>query len=459
MVAALAVFAAAPVGAASSSHDTSTAVSTPPPSFAGPRISAFGGAANGLALGDVTGDRMPDIVTSSSFRNTVSVLANRSDGSFSRRRDYRTGTDPAAVAIGDLNRDGRLDVATANEGENGSGRTVSVLLNLGRGRLAPRHDYPTGLGPRSIAIGDLNGDAAPDLVTANGHDYTLSVLLNRGDATFAPRRDFDATEPDNPSNPLTVRLGDVNRDGNGDLITTALSAVSVLANRGDGNFDPPSFYEAGANGTLARVALADLNADGSLDLAAQDDDLNSAVSILFGRTDGSFDRGGVYLMPTPEGSDASLAVADLNRDNKPDLVAGGGEGPQSGLVSVRANRGDGTFRARRSWETGVWSFAVKVADLNRDRRPDVVATGGPVSVLMNATGRCGVPALVGKPIAAARQTIARYGCRTGNVRRRSSGQVPKGRVLLQKPRSGTLLRRGGKVDIVVSRGRATHSRR
>ena len=105
---------------------------------------------------------------------------------------------------------------------NRNANTVSVLLGKGGGTFAAKADYPTGVGPESVALGDLDADGKPDIVTANSSAGTVSVLLGRGDGTFA-------TNLDSPTgaNALSVVLGDVNRDGKLDLVTANLNIVTT----------------------------------------------------------------------------------------------------------------------------------------------------------------------------------------------------------------------------------------
>jgi hypothetical protein len=233
---------------------------TSAPSFAAPRSYATGGDPVSVAIGDLNGDGKPDLATANDA-NTVSVLLNSGDGSFQAKLDYATGDTPNSVAIGDLNGDGRPDLATANS----EASTVSVLLNSGDGSFQAKLDYETGGGPGSVAIGDLNGDGSPDLATANvccASPGAVSVLLNRGDGSFQAKLDY-ATGGD----PYSVAIGDLNGDGKPDLATANYDAsnVSVLDNRGDGSFHARLAYRTGRQ--PRSVAIGDLNGDRKPDLA------------------------------------------------------------------------------------------------------------------------------------------------------------------------------------------------
>jgi hypothetical protein len=152
----------------------------------------------------------------------------------------------------------------------------------------------------------------------------------------------------------------------------------------------------------------------------------------------------------PERVPQSIAIGDLNGDHKPELATANSDI----TVSVLANRGDGSFQAKRDYLTRSDLFSVAIGDLNGDGKPDLAtANYNTVSVFLNATGRCVVPSVRGMTLLAARRTIARADCRTGRIRPAYSNTVKRGRVMSQKPRPGRVLPRRGRVNLVVSRGR------
>lgn len=151
----------------------------------------------------------------------------------------------------------------------------------------------------------------------------------------------------------------------------------------------------------------------------------------------------------------SVVAGDLNGDGKLDLATAD---YFANKVSVLLNKGDGSFRRRSDYPTGAHPYAVSTRDLNGDGKPDLVTANGgelpdrTVSILLNATGRCGVPNVRGATLSRARRAIGRANCRVGTIRRAYSKVARKGLVISERPGSGTLMRSGGKVNLVLSLG-------
>jgi FG-GAP-like repeat/PASTA domain len=285
-----------------------------------------------VAIADLNGDGTRDLAIANSGTNNVSVLLNRGDGRFQAKLDYTTGFDPASVAIGDLNGDGKPDLATANELAiaNKGEHSASVLLNRGDGTFETKRDYAIGGSGYSVAIGDLNGDGKPDLATANANN-SVSVLLNRGDGSFQAKRDsrtgFD---------PESVAIGDLNGDSKPDLASANnQETVSVFLNRGDSSFHARRDY---ATGYVPRsVAISDLNGDGKPDLATANyvDGVTGSISVLLNRGDGTFQAKRDYA--TGAGP-YSVAIGDLNGDGERDLATANFGTGNADTVSVLLNR-------------------------------------------------------------------------------------------------------------------------
>jgi hypothetical protein len=292
--------------------------------------------------------------------------------SFTAPRSYGTGNGPNALAIGDLNGDDNPDLMTANYDE--VVRSISVLLNRGDGTFKAKVDYALGSASHSFAVGDLNGDGHPDLAITD-RARTVSVLFNGGDGGFGVKRDYRIR-----FQPTSIALGDLNGDRRTDLVTanSGQSTVSVLLNRGDEDFEPELDYRTGGGS----VKIADLNGDRRADLLTAN--LHN-VSVLLNRGDGSFRVRRDYRT----GRLPSVETADLNGDRRPDLVTAN---VAAATVTVLLNKGNGSFRARRDYRTGRRSAepaptSVAIDDVNGDRKPDLVTANygdaNTVSVLLN----------------------------------------------------------------------------
>jgi FG-GAP-like repeat/Calx-beta domain/MBG domain (YGX type) len=372
------------------------------PTFATRADFTVGSGPGAVAIADLNGDGKPDIATAS-YSNPVSVLLNTTapgaiTPSFATATGFSVGTNPDFLAVGDLNGDGKPDIATANL--SGS---VSVLLNTALfGFSPPTFTTPTGFtvetNPTSVAIGDLNGDGKPDLAVANLTSGTVSVLLNTT-APIATVPSFaTATSFGVGSEPESVAIGDLNGDGKPDLAVANFTSgtVSVLLNTTAQGAATPSFATAtsfGVGSNPVSVAIGDLNGDGKPDIAVANYGSNT-VSVLLNTmaplaTVSSFATAtsfGVGVLPR------SVAIGDLNGDGKPDIAVANSN---SNTVSVLLNKtavGSTTpsFAAATSFGVGASPQSIAIVDLNGDGKPDLAVANygsGTVSVLLNTTVR------------------------------------------------------------------------
>jgi hypothetical protein len=331
-------------------------------------VNGVGSNPSALAAGDFNADGKLDLVVANLYGGDVSVFLGEGNGTFEPSVNYSVGSDPYSVAVGDFNGDGKLDLAVVNDGSN----TVSILLAKGDGTFQAAVHYGTGPQPTSVAVADFNGDGKLDLAVSNFASNSISVLLGNGNGTFRTALNYDAG-----TQPWSVAVGDFDRDGKLDVAVANKSSdnVSILLGNGDGTFRSPVNYAVGS--APESLAVGDFNHDSKLDLAVGNFDSYN-ISVLLGNGDGTFQAAVNYAVAAPQ----SLAVADLNGDDIPDLIAGSFG---SNAVSVLLGSGNGTFRPAANF--GCVTGAVTVGDFNSDGRLDVAgvpACGGTLGVLLQA---------------------------------------------------------------------------
>jgi hypothetical protein len=302
-----------------------------------------------------------------------------SSGTFGAGVAYGTDLEPVAIAIGDFNGDGRPDVAVANNKNQGTNintiGTVSVLLTSVDGTLQPGQTFTAGFGPFGIAVGDLDRDGKLDLVTANlaqGIGGNLTVLIGNGDGTFDDPAPVDAC-----CSPKAVVAGDLDRDGKLDLVVANFQNVQVVLGTSSG-FDVPVPYAV--PGDPVSVALGDLDNDGVLDVVAGYGNGNNpdTVAVLIGNGDGTLGT----AVPYDNRGLARVGIADLDRDGVIDVVTADG----TDSISVLRGTGTGTLLAPTVYPMGPTTIAATLGDFDGDGAIDVAATsvdGDAVFVRLN----------------------------------------------------------------------------
>ncbi|MEH1968785.1 beta strand repeat-containing protein [Nostoc sp.] len=333
-----------------------------------------------IITGDFNKDGNTDLVTANKSSQSVSVLLGKGDGTFKPASNFSVvgfnGLNPYSVAVADFNKDGKLDLVTANN----SSSNISVLFgdDKATGGFGPAVNFalPSGSSPISLVVGDFNKDGKSDIVTANNASQNISLLLGDGTGGFGNAINFKV-----PSRPTSVIVGDFNGDGRSDLAVTSsyFNNVSILLGNGDGTFNSATQFDVGTN--PHSVIVGDFNGDGKSDLAVANSDSNN-VSVLLGNGDsyGTFKPAtnfNVGLNPV------SVTVIDFNGDGKSDLAVANAD---SNTVSVLLGDGTGSFGNATNFDVGTTPYAVTVGDFDKDGKSDLAVANSEsrnVSILLN----------------------------------------------------------------------------
>ncbi len=396
-------------------------------------IYSTGSSAVQLKLADVNGDNWPDIVTANTTSDNLSTLTNlvNPDGStgghFSQPAilsSTGSGVTASDVAVGNLGNGKVSAVVVSNTS------TITVMNSDGNGTFTPAHTYSLtgGMTANLVRLADFNGDGKLDIVVAGSVGYcefgvnnssAAAVLLGNGDGTFQTPSQFATGDcgggfNNRSSTDSGLTVADLNGDGRPDIVIASDSTdtgcdcgrVYVALNNGGGSFgmslagSVPGMFGASISTSLA---VGNISRRGIADIAVVSEPICGGtcargVSILLGNGDGTYAAPVFVQDPNLEnasgdvGALTGIALADMNGDGLPDIVTsdiGGCCGASNGF-SVYLNRGDGLNGGIEApIEIPTPNFAptgLALADVNGDRKTDVVLNGGgSVDVLLNST--------------------------------------------------------------------------
>ncbi len=334
-----------------------------------------------MEVGDFDGDGWPDLACGNYLSNSVSVLLNDRTGAFLPRVDWGTTDQPRSIAVGDFDGDDRLDVVAASAGSDA--RWATLLFNIGAGKFHARRDYPLIGDVNDVVLGDLDNDGEVD---AGAAVYVpnlnrLGLLWGLGDATF---EEPQYTPHWGNMQPTGLALGDLDMDGWLDVAVSVFSpgnGVLVLRNQHDRTFTAPVLYAAGGN--PSDVAIGDLNGDGWPDLVVSNGP-QSSIHVYFNHGNGTFAAGIEHAVGfKPNG----LAIGDWDRDGDRDVVVTN----LTSAVNLMYNSGLGSL-SRVDHFIGTSQATPELVDVDHDGWLDVVFTTGWVTLLRNdRSGGFGAP--------------------------------------------------------------------
>lgn len=371
----------------------------PPTSF------ATGDFPQDLVVADLDGDGWLDVATGADDDDAIAILVNDGSGALLPRRLVPLDDAPFSLAAGDLDGDGTVDLV-ANRSRHGD---VAILRNDGRAGFATPEVYaiqseelalgdadgdgvldlydatfwphvvlqeagrlvaPTPIsdvGADRVTLADLDGDGYPDAILGDGlllGGGGFALLRGGPDGGFAP---FASSTTSTARSPIAV--GDIDGDGDIDLVYAGIGTIVLRRNHGDGTFAPEEPFSVDSPGAPA-PALADLDGDGDLDLVvAFGLELPGAVQVYWNDGHGAF-RSGPTL--TAGGDPSVPVVGSITGSERPDIVV---PNRFDGTLSVFQGHADGSFTRFATLSTPGSPTAVLIADVTQDGRPDLIAGG------------------------------------------------------------------------------------
>jgi len=370
---ALTAFSAAPFLVNFSGGGSITASSfAPPANF--PTGEGYSNPAS-IAVGDLDGDGKPDVATAnqSGYISICRNIGTPGNISLASKIDYDLGREPNGVWMEDLDGDGRLDLIASVSYD----QKISILRNTsvaGTISFDTPVEYASAMwGAEQIVTSDIDADGRPDIILSNYFESTVSVLLNKSEAgqiAFYPKKDF----PYGGGNASNVI--DMNGDGKPDLISISITnfRMTVAPNTSTNGriafgtpLSLPMTYPHG-------LATADIDGDGKPDIAALEADGN-VVSLFRNTSTGALSFDKRIDLPTGQ-TPVCVNFSDLDGDGQPDMIVACSQDGKLIAYKNVSTPGKISFSPGVDFVTGTYPNTFAIADMDLDGKPDVIATSG-----------------------------------------------------------------------------------
>ena len=335
-----------------------------------------------IETADLDGDGLLDVIATDDRIASAIVLYNRGPHQSPLRVEYPFGpalydrTCLLGVSVADVDRDGKLDLVT----NDACAGLVQVLLQTGPRMFgAPIATPVAASGPGWLA--DINRDGVPDLVRYDG------VQLGNGDGTFQPAAANGLPPIDGGA---VVAVGDLDEDGIADIAITNVtidnttggykSSIVLAFGVGDGSFTRVTSFGTGQGTNASSLVIADVDGDHHVDLVVLL--RNTSVGVFAGHGDGTFAAPVEYSTGNDGWEADSLAVGDVDRDGKLDVVVGHGIAQTATVLHGQA----GGFAAPSGFYPVGFTKQLVLADINGDGNLDLLAPSAEITTMLAGRG-------------------------------------------------------------------------